>query len=235
MTEERGSSDRWRDLGPHRSPAGHAHDLDHAGAARLWHVFRALRSAFHRLCRAEPRQVRRADGQDGRSLRHDRRRELHRGAVCRPLRRHDPVRLSRRRLWPPGDLHLVASLVLGRQYHGGDAKRRLRPQPLAVRQRRRARPRDGDDRRLCERACAQGAARPRLRGQPGDRLFLRAGDLVPRLRARARGAARNSGMALGGADRRAGCANRRGRSARPARKSALARQAWPPRRSRSRS
>ena len=42
---------------------------------------------------------------------------------------------------------------------------------------------------------------PRLCGQPGDRLRLRAGRLVPRLYARADGAARARGLALGGADR----------------------------------
>ena len=34
---------------------------------------------------------------------------------------------------PPGDLHLVASLVLGGQHHGGAAERRVRPQRLAPR------------------------------------------------------------------------------------------------------
>ena len=42
------------------------------------------------------------------------------GALRRPLR-------------PPGDLHLVASLVFGGERHGGAAERRLRPQLLAPR------------------------------------------------------------------------------------------------------
>ena len=115
-------------------------------------------------------------------VRHDRRRELHRRLVCRPFRRNPSVRLSRRPLRPPGDLHLVAALVLGGQCHGGATDGRFRPQPLAVRLRRRAGPRDGDDRRLRQRAGAEGPSGTGLRGQPGDRLYLRAGDLVPRLR-----------------------------------------------------
>ncbi len=122
-----------------------------------------------------------ADRHDRRPVRHDRGRELHRRPVHRPFHRHDPVRLSRRPVRPPGDLHLVASLVLGGQHHGGAAERRRRPQSLALRVRRRAWRRDRDHRRLLERARAEGDPRPRLRGQPGDRLRLRAGRLVPRL------------------------------------------------------
>ena len=65
--------------------------------------------------------------------------ELHRRFVHRPVHRHDRVRLPRRPLRAPRDLHLVAALVLGRQRHGGAADRRLRPEPLAVRLRRRPR------------------------------------------------------------------------------------------------
>ena len=99
------------------------------------------------------------------------------------------------RLRPPGDLHLVASLVLRGQHHGGAAERRRRPQSLALRVRRRAWRRDGDHRRLFERARAEGDPRPRLRGQPGDRLRLRAGHLVPRLASGAN--ARRSGSRAG--------------------------------------
>ncbi len=158
-------------LGPHRPAAGDAHDLDLCRAARLRHVLRALRSPLFRLCRAEPGQIRRADGEDRRPLRNDRRRELHRRAVHRPLHRHDPLRLSRRPLRPTGDLHLVAPLVLGGQHHGGAADRRLRPQSVAARLRRRSRRRDRDHRRLLERTRAEGDARAGVRGQSGDRLL----------------------------------------------------------------
>ena len=75
--------------------------------------------------------------------------------------------------------------------------RRVRPQRLAPRLRHRPRARDGDDRRLFERARAQGPARARLRGQPGDRIRLRADHFVPRLYARAHGAAWESRAGAG--------------------------------------
>ena len=216
-------------LRPHRPAAGDAHDLDDHRPARLRHVLRALRPPVLGLCRAEPGQVRPADRHDRRPVRHDRGRKLHRRPVHRPFHRHDPVRLSRRPVRPAGDLHLVAALVLGGEHHGGAAERRRRPQSLALRLRRRAWRRDRDHRRLSERARAEGDPRPRLRGQPGDRLRLRAGRLVPRLAARADRAARARGLALGGADRGARRAGRRLSAPRPAGKPALARQARPAR------
>ena len=71
------------------------------------------------------------------------------------------------------------------------------PQLLAPGLRRRPRRRDRDDRRLFKRACAQGPARARLRRQPGDRLRLRAGRLVPRLAAGADRAASGSRAGAG--------------------------------------
>ena len=69
-----------------------------------------------------------------------------------------------------------------------------------------------------------------MRGQAfaclaGDRLLLRAGDFVPRLYPRAHRAAGHGGLALGGADRRAGRGAGRLSPARPAREPALARAA----------
>ena len=118
------------------------------------------------------------------------------------------------------------------EYHGGAADRRGRPQPVAAGLRRRPRRRDRHHRRLLKRACAQGHSRPRLRRQPGDRLRLRAGRLVPRLAAGADRAAGARGLALGGADRGAGRAGGGLLAARPAREPALARQAWEARRGR---
>ena len=90
--------------------------------------------------------------------------------------------------------------------------------------------RDGDHRRLFERACAQGPARARVRHQPGDWLRRRAGRLVPCLYARADRAIRGRGLALGGADRGRRRARRRLFAAGLAGKPALARQAWEARR-----
>ena len=196
MNERRsGAGQRRSDFGPHRPAAGDAHDLDDRRAARLRHVLRALRPPVLGLCRAEPGQIGRVDRHDRRPLRHDRGRELHRRPVHRPLYRYNSLRLSRRPVRPPGDLHLVAYLVLGSEHHGGAAERRRRPQFLAPRLRNRPRRRDGDHRRLSERARAQGNSRARLRGQPGDRLHLRSGRLVPRLYARCR--RRRSGSRAG--------------------------------------
>ena len=129
----RSALERRVHFGPHRPAAGDPHDLDLYRAARLRHVLRALRPAVHRLCRAEPGQIRRADGEDRRA------------SSARPASRASSprlftglfigtiaLRLPRRPLRPPGDLHLVAPLVLGRQHHGRDADRRLRPQSLAA-------------------------------------------------------------------------------------------------------
>ena len=165
---------------PHRPAAGDAHDLDHVvllGFGMFFELYDLLFTAYVAPSLVKSGVLTAAP----RPLRHDRGRELHRRLVHRPVHRHDPVRLPRRPLRAPGDLHLVASLVFRGQHHGGAAERRLRPQPLAARQRHRAWRRDGDHRRLFERARAQGDARPGVRGQPGDRLRLRAGRLLPRL------------------------------------------------------
>ena len=187
-------AERWDNFRPHRPAAGDPHDLDDHRVARLRHVLRALRSPVLRLSRAEPGQVGHADRIDRGPLRHDWRRELHRRFVHRPLHRDASLRLSRRPLRPPSDLHLVAPLVLGGQHHGRAPARRRRPELLAPRLRRWPRRRDGDHRRLFERACAQGPSRARLRGQPGDRLRLRADRLRPRLRSCPR---RRSGSRVG--------------------------------------
>ena len=96
----------------------------------------------------------------------------------------------------------LAALVHGRQRHGRDSERRVRPQLVAVHLRHRARRRDGDDRRLFQRDGAQGcAARPspvRRRSASAACRSSRSSPimLVPLSAARARR------LALGGADRR---------------------------------
>ena len=151
--------ERRRHFGPHRPAACDAHDLDMSCCSASACSSSSTTPVFG-LCRAEPGQVGRAHRHDRRPVRHDGSRELHRRSVRRPLRRHDPLRLSRRPFRPQGDLHLVAPLVLGRQHHGGAAARRLRPRRLALHFRRGPRPRDGDHRRLCQRIAPK-----RLRGR----------------------------------------------------------------------
>ena len=138
--------------------------------------------------------------------------------VHRAVHRNHSLRLSRRPLRPSSDLHVVAALVFGGERHGGAPARRRRPQFLAPDLRHWPRRRDGDDRRLSERACAQGPARARLRCQPGDRLRSGAGCFVPGLYACSDGALGTRGLALGGADRSVRRAGRRFFAARPCRK-----------------
>ena len=192
-------------------------------AAQRRHVLRALRSAVHRLYRADAGEDRAARADDFELLRPHRRRRLHRRAVHRPVHRHDRLRLPLRPLRAAHGLRRLAALVHGRQRDRRDADRRLRPQRLAFHFRDRARRRDGDDRRLFERNGAEASARPGVRLFAGDRLLLRADRLVPRLRTRAAGPVRHRRLALGGADRRGRGGAGRLSALRPAREPALAR------------
>ncbi len=155
-------------------------------------------------------------------VRRQRRREFRRGAVHRPVHRHAAVRLAGRPVRPPGDLHVVAPVLHGRQRRDGLPDRGVRAQPLAAHRRDRPRPGDGDDRQLPLGTGAEGDPRPRLRAVPGHRLHRRAGGGVPVLSADPDAAAGHRRLALGRADRRLrgdrGLVDARG----PAREPALA-------------
>src|SRR5271154_7067071 len=194
-----GGAERGRDFSADRSAARDAHGLDSDSAAQLRHVLRTLRSVVFRLYRTFPRQIRASHADDARSVRHDRRRGFHCGAVHGPVHRHDSLRFSRRQIRPEDDLHVLAALVHGGQRDGVVAARCVRPRRLAFDLRHWARPRDGDDRRLFERNGAQRDAREGLRLLAGDRFLLRAGDFVSRLCPRAHRPAGSGGVVLLGA------------------------------------
>ena len=185
----------------------------------------------HRLCRAEPGQVRRADGEDRRPLRHDGGRELHRRPVRRPLHRHDPVRLPRRPF-------TAAGRSSPGRFSGTPPPTswwRCRATPSASTSGGSSRGVGLGLEMVTIGAYVSELAPKGLRGRAfavNQAIGFACVPVISFLayRARARGAARDRGLALGGADRRARRAGRRVPAPRPARKPALARQARPARR-----
>ena len=125
-------AERRRNLGAHRPAAADQDRLGGDPAAQRRHVLRTLRSAVHRLYRADAGQSRRACADELELPWPQRRRRLHRRAVHRAVHRHDCLRLPRRPLRPAKDLRRLADLVHARQSHGRAAERRVRPRPVAV-------------------------------------------------------------------------------------------------------